>query len=387
MPRIYLDHAATTNTDTEVLETMMPYFGDYFGNASSVYREGQRSREAIDDARLDISKILDCSLEEIIFTSGATESNNLAIKGVLASWKKRNPEKIPEVITSTIEHSSVKKVFQFLEESGQAKVHWIPVDRTGILDLEYLKSVFSPEIALVSIMAVNNEVGSVQPVSRIGKMCEKNGVVFLVDAVQCPGYFPLAVDRFKSDLLSFSAHKFYGPRGIGILRVKKGTEMLSETLGGGQERGYRSGTENVAGIMGMATALQKAELLRETETLRMKKLQEYGVALLKKHLPEAIWNGPECGELRHPANLHFSLPEVSGESFLMRMDLEGVALSLGSACSSGLMGGSPVLLAMGISEDLAQTGVRITMGRTTTEEDLETAFQKMGSVYRSIKMG
>jgi cysteine desulfurase len=382
--RIYLDHSATTPLDTEVFSAMMPYFYQYFGNASSIYREGQKSREAIDDARLTISQILSCSLEEIIFTSGATESNNLALRGVIDAWKKKFPSKVPHIITSSIEHSSIRNVLLFFEEEGIAQVSFLSVNTDGIVDLEELKKTIRKETVLVSIMAVNNEIGSLQPISRIGRLCKKNNLLFHVDAVQAIGYFPVSCEAWKCDLLSLSAHKFYGPKGVGILFVRSGTEIIPQILGGGQERKYRSGTENVGGIVGMAKALEKSELLRESEASRLRNLQSEGKELLLL-IPGSKWNGPDIGDFRTPANLHVSFGEIDGESLLIRLDLEGVAVSLGSACSSGLLSPSHVLLAIGCSEEDTRSGIRITMGRSTTEENLKKAIEKIALVVEDLR--
>lgn len=384
MDRIYLDHSATTPIDQEVFFAMEPYFFEYFGNASSIYREGQKARVAIDDARLMISQILSCSLDEIVFTSGATESNNLAIRGVLEAWRKNNPAKIPHIITTRIEHSSVRNILLTLQEEGIVEVSFLPVSSDGVIEAEAVKNALREETALVSIMAVNNEIGSVQPITRIGRLCKKNAVLLHVDAVQAIGHFSVSCEAWKCDLLSLSAHKFYGPKGVGLLFVRSGTELVPQIVGGGQERKYRSGTENVAGIVGMAKALEKAELLREEEFSRLRELQKKGKDLLLS-IPESKWNGAEIGDLRSPSNLHISFGEIDGESLLMRLDLEGIAVSLGSACSSGLLTPSHVLLAIGRSEEDAQSGVRITMGRSTTEEMLKKAIEKIAFVVEDLR--
>ncbi len=414
MARIYLDHAATTPLDADVFSQMIPYFSENFGNPSSLYREGQVARTAIDDARLTISKILDCHLDEIIFTSGATESNNLAIQGVIESWKKNFPEKTPEVIASPLEHSSVKNVLEDLSEKNEILVHWCGVSKEGMVDPEEIKSLLSENTALVTIVAVNNEIGVIQPLSRIGRLCEKNKVPFHIDAVQAFGQIKTSALYWKCDLLSLSAHKFYGPKGAGLLFVKTGTEICEQMLGGGQERHYRSGTENVPAIVGMAAAMEISEKKREEEFLRLTKLHLLARDFLAQNfwkipektdvddIPEDVigykWNGPEISDSiknlensqnilsRVPSNLHFSLPEISGESFLMRMDLEGISLSLGSACSAGMMEPSHVLTAIGCSFDEAQTGVRLTFGRETTEDNLLFSLEKILEISKNLKM-
>jgi len=385
MNRIYLDHAATTPLDSQALQAMLPYLETEFGNASTVYQEGQAGRQAIDDARHEISKILECSLEEIIFTSCATESNNFAIKGVLEAWRANNPGKIPHFITTPIEHSSVKRVAEYLEESGQAEVTWLPVDQYGLVNPDDLRSAITENTALVSVHYVNNEIGAVEPVSRLGKICRKREIPFHTDAVQAAGMLPISVERLHCDLLSLSAHKFYGPKGIGLLYVRRGTEIVSQLQGGGQERKYRSGTENVASIVGMATALQIAENKRAKEFERLFELQKFGLECMKKEYPQAELHGPEIGTERTPANLHFSFGELDGESLLIRLDLEGVAISLGSACSSGMLDPSHVLKAIGVPSREVRSGLRITMGRSTTKDDLKKAIPLIVKVVQELK--
>jgi cysteine desulfurase len=394
MSRIYLDHAATTPVDSEVLEKMIPYFSENFGNASSLYREGQISRESLDDARLSISKIIGCSLDEIIFTSGATESNNLAIKGVVEAWRK-NPStssgtdtgKIPHIITSNIEHSSVKSVIEELLEEGKITHSFAEVNAEGIVSVEHIKELITENTALISVMAVNNEIGSVQPLSRIGRLCQKKNIPFHIDAVQAAGNILVSMEHWKADLISLSSHKFYGPKGVGLLAIRSGTEICAQTLGGGQERSYRGGTENVAGIVGMRYALEKSEKIREEEFSRLQKLQTIGKIFIEKNIPNAKWNGADIGDSRVPSNINFSVPEISGESLLMRLDLEGVSLSLGSACSAGMMAPSHVLLAIGCSEEEASTGIRISIGRGTTEKNLLEALEKIQNVVEDLREG
>lgn len=408
MSRVYLDYAATTPLSSEVLEKMMPYFLDTFGNASAVYREGQKARTALDDARFDIAKILDANLDEIVFTSGATESNNLALRGTIEAWRSAHPEKIqegilPEIIASPIEHSSVHNVLKYLENENIATVQYCEVSEEGIVNPENIKSLITKNTVLITVMAVNNEVGSVQPISRIGRLCEKNNILFHVDAVQAMGQIKTSVVYWKCDMLSLSAHKIYGPKGIGILYIKTGTEICEQMLGGGQERSYRSGTENVAGIVGCSEAIKITEEMRESEYVRLAKLQKIGKNFLEENFSEHLewkWNGPdikifeevrENNEViqerkRGVNNLHFSLPEIDGESLLMRLDLEGVSISLGSACSSGMTTPSHVLTAMGCTEEESQTGIRLTMGRGTTEENVVFALQKILEGAKALKM-
>lgn len=374
MSRIYLDHAATTPLSQEAFDVMKPYMLEDFGNASSIYREGQIAREALDDSKLTLSQSLECKIDEIIVTSGATESNNLAIKGVTQAWKKRH-QKIPHVISTSIEHSSVLNVLKNQEENKQIELTLLPVNSEGIIEIEDIKAAKKENTMLVSIIAVNNEVGSIQPLSRIGRWCEKNEILFHIDAVQAPGHIFVSCTHWKCDLLSLSAHKFYGPKGVGALYIKGGTEIEAQIIGGGQERNYRSGTENVAGFVGLTTAFLNAQKTYAQESDRLREMQIYGKQEIETHIPQSIWNGPEIGKERSSANLHFSFPHIDGESLLMRLDLAGVSVSLGSACSSGLVSPSHVLTAMGKNDQEARSGLRITTGKMTTLEDFKTAIE------------
>lgn len=405
MTRIYFDHAATTPLSATVLAVMMPYLTEHFGNASSLYREGQISRTAIDDARLDIANIIDCNLDEIIFTSGATESNNLALKGVIESYIENNKnsknsenshttQKIPEIISSPLEHSSLKKVLEYFVENSLATVQYCSVDSDGMVDPEEIRDLITENTALVTVMAVNNEIGSIQPISRIGRLCEKKEIPFHVDAVQAFGQIKTSVLYWKCDLMSLSAHKLYGPKGVGLLYVKHGTEICEQMLGGGQERSYRSGTENIPAIVGFAKAMQESENVRETEFSRIQKLQILAHDFLKTKFSglgvECKFNGPEisensdASEKRVVNNIHFSLPDIDGESLLMRLDLEGVSISLGSACSAGMIVSSHVLESIGCTEEESQSGVRLTFGRKTTEEILMKGLEKIVEVVKDL---
>lgn len=383
---IYLDHAATTPVDSDILDAMMPYFQEFFGNASSLYRHGQYAHEALDDARLTIAQHLECSLDEIIFTSGATESNNLAIAGIIEHHLHYNASLVPHIITSAIEHSSVLEMLKYYENQKKITVTFLPVSKEGIVSVEMLKESINPQTVLVSVQAVNNEIGTVQPIARIGRICQKNNIPFHVDAVQAVGYIPVSAEAWKCDLLSLSAHKIYGPKGIGCLFVRSGTQISPLFHGGGQERTYRPGTENVAGAVGLAKALEKSiEKLEETQK-KLFTFQTFAKEYICSHLSNAVWNGAEVGENRSIANLHFSFGEhISGESLIQRLDLEGVAVSLGSACGSGLIHPSHVLLAIGKSSTSASNSLRITMGRNTQKQELETALAKIVKIVESFK--
>ena len=403
---MYLDYSATAPLASEVLGVMMPYLTQNFGNASALYSYGQKAKKALDSARLEISKIIDANLDEIIFTSGATESNNLAIMGVVENFENKIKEInsreaiiIPVVITTNVEHASVLSVLKKLEKQKRIEVKYLKVDNSGIVSVEDFKKVLSDlekenkkqNIALVSCMAVNNEIGTIQPVSRIGRICKKQNIIFHIDAVQAFGKIKTSVENWKCDLLSLSAHKCYGPKGVGILYVKEGTEINAQIIGGGQERSYRAGTENIANIVGMAKAFQISENLREKEQEKYEKLQIFTKEYIEKSCNFAIWNGAEIGEKRVKNNINFSFSnsekniKISGESLLMRLDIQNVAISLGSACSAGMVAPSHVLLAIGKTKEEARTGVRITFGMSTDMQELEIALSKIIKAVHTLK--
>ncbi len=396
---MYLDFSATTPLDSDVLEEMMPYLTGHFGNASALYGQGQKAKKALDSARFVISGCIDAHLDEIIFTGSATEANNLAIRGRIESFEQSSMCGIPLVIITNIEHASVLELCKYLESQKKIELVLLKVGSDGIVSVEDFKKILSniekegkkERIALVSCMAVNNEIGTIQPVSRIGRICRKNGIVFHIDAVQAFGKIKTSVVDWKCDLMSLSAHKCYGPKGVGVLYVKEGTEMVSQIVGGGQERSYRAGTENIASIVGMAAALKKSEKERELNQVENEKLQIFAKEYIEKHIPFSLWNGVEIGDFRVKNNINFSFSHtekgvnISGESLLMRLDLQGVSISLGSACSAGMVSESHVLRAIGRTSQEAKTGVRITFGRGTTRLGLEEALQKIVKAVHVLK--
>jgi len=396
---MYLDYSATTPLDSEVLEGMMPYLTGKFGNASALYRGGQQAKKALDSSRLAISEVIDANLDEIIFTSGATESNNLAIKGVVESFEKKYKKRKPIIITTNIEHASVLSVVEDLKEQQRADVIYMNVNSEGLICVEDFKKIIEEleqkekieNIALVSCMAVNNEIGVIQPVSRIGRICAKKNIVFHIDAVQAFGKIQTSVENWKCDLLSLSAHKCYGPKGAGVLYVKEGTEINAQIIGGGQERSYRAGTENIANIVGMSAAFVKSEKLREEEQKKYLDLQIFTKNYIEQNIDFAIFNGIEIGDFRVKNNINFSFSNseknifMSGESLLMRLDLQGVSISLGSACSAGMVASSHVLKAIGRTDVEAKTGVRITLGRGVEKEELERALEKIVKAVCALK--
>ena len=360
---IYLDHAATTALDPRVLEAMIPYMTTEYGNASSIYTLGRHAMQAIDRSREQVADVLHSRSTEIAFVGCGSESDNLAIKGMaFASQKKGN-----SIITSSIEHHAVLHTCQYLDRFG-FKTTYLPVDSYGVIDPDAVGRSISDQTILVSIMYANNEVGTIEPIAEIGKICRAKKVPFHVDAVQAGGAIPIDVVALNVDLLSLSAHKFYGPKGMGILYVRQGMRILPQMQGGSQERGRRAGTENVAGIVGAATALRLANDEIPQITPR--------ITALRNHLIERILTIPGSRLTGHPThrlpnNASYCFEGVEGESILLSHDMLGIAASTGSACTSGSVDPSHVLLAMGIPTEWAQGSLRLTLGKDNTEEDIE----------------
>jgi len=363
---IYLDHAATTPVDKQVVAAMLPYFSERFGNPSSIHRLGRAALEALDEARETVAAALGASRKEIVFTGGGSEADNLAIKGVALA--QREAGKGAHVITSAIEHHAVLHAAEYLETLG-FEITVLPVDSGGLVSPDDLRAALRPDTALVSIMYANNEVGTIQPLAELGAICRERGVPFHTDAVQAAGSLSLDVHELNVDLLSLAAHKFYGPKGVGALYVRRGTPLLPQTNGGGQERRRRAGTENVAGIVGMATALRLAEERRESYVATSTALRQRMLTGLIERVPHTYLNGHPTRRLPNNANVAFDY--VEGESVLLLLDQHGIAASSGSACTSGSLEASHVLLALGMPAERAIGSVRFTIGKDTTEADVE----------------
>ena len=361
---IYLDHAATTPLRSEVLDAMLPYLTDHYGNASSLHAEGRRARQGLDEAREGIAAILGAKPREIVFTGGGSEADNLAIKGAVWAASARGRH----VITSSVEHKAVLHSCAMLERSG-FEVTYLPVDRYGRVDPAEVEAAITDYTGLVSVMYANNEVGTIQPIAEIGAICRRRGILFHTDAVQAAGYLPLDVDSLGVDLLSLAAHKVYGPKGVGALFIRQGTALLPQVQGGAQERQRRAGTENVAGIVGFAKALELAQAdpgARDAENARL--------AGLRDRLRQAVADLPGVEETGHPVerlphSASWVIDGVEGGDLVAALDLEGVAGSTGSACTSGSVEPSHVLLSMGIPAGRAHGALRLTAGRGTTPED------------------
>ena len=372
--RIYLDNSATTPVAAEVLEAMTPYFCEAYGNASSLHASGREARQAIEKGRAEIAAILGVSPSEIVFTSGATEANNLAILGMaFAHQEKRH------IITSKIEHHAVLHPCQWLESQGY-EVTTLDVDKTGRIDLEQLKDTIRKDTLLVSIMAGNNEIGTLQPVEEIGIICRERGVAFHTDAVQAYGKIQLPTDSI--DLLSVSAHKLHGPKGVGFLMVRKGISLTPLLHGGGHEGGRRSGTENTPGIVGLAAASSLAFNKMEETTARMRRLKRRLIDAINA-IPGTRLNGHETGSLPHIVNVSFQ--GIEGESLVMKLDEHGIETSTGSACSSPTLEPSHVLLAIGVPISMAHGSLRISTGRQTTREEIDAFLDVLPRVVEELR--
>ena len=374
---IYLDHAATTPVHPAVIERMLPYFGELFGNPSSVYTLGRRSMEALDSAHEVVAKLLNCRPTEIVFTGGGSEADNLAIKGIAYAPRRRGNH----IITTAIEHHAVLHTCQQLEREGYT-VTYLPVDGTGRVDSAAVEAAITDQTALVTMMYANNEVGTIQPIAEIGRICRARRVPFHTDAVQGGGLLDLDVQTLQVDMLSLSAHKFYGPKGVGLLYIRQGTRVQPQILGGSQERNRRAGTENVPGIVGAAEALRLAQTERSTETMRLATLRDRLIEGMLR-LPEIRLTGHRSERL--PNNASFAIMGVEGESLLLNLDLVGVAASSGSACSSGSVEPSHVLTAMGFSAQESRGHLRLTLGHSSTDADIDFVLERLPQIVERLR--
>jgi cysteine desulfurase len=381
---IYLDHAATTPVDPDVLSAMLPYFTQRYGNPSSFYRLGQESLAAIDDARLAAARVLGCHSAEIVFTSGATESDNVALRGV--AWAKRlstSPHETPHIITTSIEHHAVLHTARALERQGFA-VTYVPPDSDGIVDPDTVAAAIRPQTALISVMYANNETGAIQPLPQIAALAKSRGIPVHADAVQAAGTLSLDVNELGVDLLSLSAHKFYGPKGVGLLYVRGRTAIDFQQEGGSQEQGRRGGTENVPGIVGLGLALQMADTSRDAYTRHCAALRDRLRDGILRAIPDARVNGPHDPERRLSNILNVAFPDVPGETILLSLDMLGVAASTGSACTTGNAEPSHVLRASGLADELCRSSLRFSVGRGNSERQIDQAVSALtDAVYRA----
>lgn len=361
---IYLDNAATTKTAPEVVEAMIPYLGENYGNPSSVYEFAGKSKKAISDSREIIAQELGAKENEIYFTAGGTESDNWAIKAAAEAYESKGKH----IITTKIEHHAVLHTGEYLAKKGW-EVTYLDVDENGVVKLSELKKAIRPDTILISVMFANNEIGTIQPIKEIGEIAQEHGILFHTDAVQAFGQIPINVDEYHIDMLSASGHKLNGPKGIGFLYIRKGVKIRSFIHGGAQERKRRAGTENVPGIVGLGKAVARAAATMKERTEKEAGLRDYLIAQILKEVPYTRLNGHR--QHRLPNNVNFSFQFIEGESLLIMLDMKGICASSGSACTSGALDPSHVLLAIGLPHEIAHGSLRLTLGEDTTKEDID----------------
>jgi cysteine desulfurase len=378
---IYLDHAATTPVDPRVVEAMQPYWSGAFGNTSSIHGAGRAALKGLEQARQTVADVLGCHPTEVVFTGCGTESDNLALRG--AAWAARHSGRGNHIITTPIEHHAVGTTVEQLRDLHEFDATFVEVDKYGRVDPDALGRAVRPDTCLISVMYANNEVGTIQPLAEIGALAKQKGIIFHTDAVQAGGALDLNVDRLNVDLLALSAHKFYGPKGVGVLYVRKGIDLVSALTGGGHERGRRPGTVNVAGAVGLAAALKLAQDNREGENARVAALRDRLVAGVLARVPDVKLTGHPTGRL--PNSASFALKGVEGESVLLALDLEGICVSTGSACTTGEAEPSFVLTAMGLPREWAVGSLRMTLGHLTQPEDIDTALGVLPRVVERLR--
>lgn len=376
--RVYLDNSATTRLDDEVLKEMIPYFSDVYGNASSLHAFGREALAAVDKSRETIASLLGANPNEIYFTSGGTESDNWALKGAAQAYGKYGKH----IITTAIEHPAMMETCHKLEKDG-FDVTYIGVNSDGLVDPEEIKKAVRDDTVLVSVMFANNEMGAIQPIGEIGRFCRKEGILFHTDAVQAAGTIKINVKELNIDMLSLSAHKFHGPKGMGLLYLRNGVKIEKLIAGGHQERGNRAGTTNTPGIVGMAKALEIAVRDMEKNNEHMRKLRDYFIDRVEKEIPYCHLNGGR--EYRLVNNANFSFDYIEGESILMVLDLNGIAVSSGSACSSGSLEPSHVILATGASMEQAHSSIRFSLGKETTKEEIDYTIETLKAAVEKLR--
>ncbi len=378
---VYMDHAATTPVDPRVVEAMLPYWTQDFGNASSIYSLGRRAHRAMEKARRTVADILGCTPNEVIFTGCGTESDNLALRGV--ALERRQRAKKNHIITSPIEHHAIGHTVEQLEKNFGFEVTYVPVDRYGLVDPASVEVSIRPETAIISIMYANNEVGTIEPISEIGEIARTHKIPFHTDAVQAGGTLSLDVSTLNVDLMSLSAHKFYGPKGVGVLYARRGVPFLTMQTGGGHERNRRAGTENVAYIVGLATALQLAHEEAEESNARIAGLRDKLIAGVLERIPDSQLSGHPTHRL--PNNASFLFSYIEGESILLNLDLAGVAASSGSACTSGSLDPSHVLTAMGYPHEVAHGSLRLSLGKENTDQDIDYMLEILPGIVEKLR--
>jgi cysteine desulfurase len=384
--RIYLDNSATTPVDPRVVEAMMPYLTEQFGNASSIHYYGQQARSAVDKARHQVAHLIGARPNEVIFTSGGTESNNLAIRGLLDRNAGSQPA-CPHIITSAIEHSAVKNLCEDLEKHG-VSVTYLPVYEDGLVRMEDVRSALTDDTILISIMAANNEIGTLQPVEEIGKFVKElrargRKIWFHTDAVQAAGKIPINVEEIGCDLLSLSAHKLYAPKGVGALYVRRGVRLHPQNIGGHQERERRGGTESVPNIVAFGTACEIASEQMTAESADLRSLRDHLETLVGEMVPDVVFNGDRERRLPNISNISFRA--IEGEGLLINLDMQGIAVSTGSACSSGTLEPSPVIRALGRDDELARGAIRFSLGRSNTTADITRLLEILPASVENLR--
>lgn len=375
---IYLDNSATTPLNEEVLKEMEPYFCEYFGNPSTLYSLGQKSKEALEEARKRVADAINAKPEEIIFTSGGSESDNLAIKGIAF----KNQEKGKHIITSEIEHPAVKETLVFLESIG-FEVTYLPVYGDGIVKIEDLKKAIRDDTILITVMHANNEIGTIQPIAEIGKIAKEKGIIFHTDAVQTFGKIPVDVEELGVDLLSLSSHKIYGPKGVGALYIRKNTKLVPQIHGGGQERGLRSGTENIPGIVGFGKAAEMASENQKKDYDYLIQIRDGIIDKVLEEIPASYLNGDK--EKRLPNIINFRFSAIEGESLILLLDAKGINSSTGSACSSKNLKASPILKALGLEDVDVHGSLRLSLGLENSIEDVDVVAEAIKESVETLR--
>ena len=375
---IYLDNAATTKTAPEVVDAMLPYFSEYYGNASTIYSLGAESKKAMDHARQTIAGSLGAKPEEIYFTAGGSESDNWALKATAEAYASKGKH----IITTKIEHHAILHTCEYLEKRG-FEITYLNVDRDGLISLDELKAAIRPDTILISVMFANNEIGTIEPIAEIGEIAKEHGVLFHTDAVQAYAQVPINVDEMHIDMLSASGHKLNGPKGIGFLYIRKGVKIRSFVHGGAQERSRRAGTENIPGIVGLGAAVERAMRIMDTKTRKEIELRDYLIGRLENEIPHCWLNGHRTKRL--PNNINFSFLFIEGESMLIMLDMKGICASSGSACTSGSLDPSHVLLAIGLKHEEAHGSLRLTLSEESTKEEMDIVAEEVKKIVQRLR--
>ena len=375
---IYLDNAATTKVADSVVDAMLPYFKEYYGNASSIYQLGAKSKEALDESREYIAGTLGAKTNEIYFTAGGSESDNWAIKATADAYAQKGKH----IITSAIEHHAVLHTCEYLEKHGY-EVTYVGLDENGVIKLDELKAAIRPDTILISVMFANNEIGTIQPIKEIGEIAKEHDILFHTDAVQAYAQVPINVDEMHIDMLSASGHKLNGPKGIGFLYIRKGIKIRSFVHGGQQERGRRAGTENIPGIVGLAAAAKRSFSMLEEKMKKEIELRDYLISRIEAEIPYCRLNGDR--KKRLPNNVNFSFQFIEGESMLILLDSKGIAASSGSACTSGSLDPSHVLLAIGLPHEIAHGSLRLTLSEENTKEEMDYVVEQLTAILERLR--